>query len=341
MCRFSVFDIITLLNPQCVGAKYAFNTWEDMKKTSPFQGADFSSFKFDGKGQKGTPVATIDGVLKIVDHFKTPVAERLKAPQRELFLRTMRENNLSAMGQASASTGVVGGIDNNSQQLIASAMQQIASTVVCFRDDAVVAREEVRDVRAKAEEEIANAKRKAEDHLVGMHEAKRQAAVLEAVRETLEATVKSSEIKLQDAYKVVDDAKKKASYVRGKLDQEVGKVLGLQNELADVKKELVVAKGELAAKDAKIAELVDVESRYKEIRNGNMVSGRSVAKRFSSRQDNVHITGVRSQIEREYRTRNGYTPLKLEFDFNGGIFTDEMYTAGDVSSWIKDEIRKM
>lgn len=93
-CRFSIYDVFDLLKSSSTSTGYNTTTWKRMvENKSHFQGPDFFSFKFDGQGQKDTPVATIDGVLRIVDHFDTPVAELLKAPQRELFLRTMREDN--------------------------------------------------------------------------------------------------------------------------------------------------------------------------------------------------------------------------------------------------------
>lgn len=89
-CRFSVFDVIRVLNPQATGAKYAAHLWSSMSGTQHFQGEDFSTFKFTGQGQRKTPVATLEGVLKIIDHFDTPMARQLKAPQRELFMLAMR-----------------------------------------------------------------------------------------------------------------------------------------------------------------------------------------------------------------------------------------------------------
>lgn len=85
--RYSVVDVLQLLFPGNSDS-HARTTWGRHK--DDFQGPEFSTYRFPGERQRDTPVATLEGVLKIIDHFDTPVARQLKAPQREIFMRAMR-----------------------------------------------------------------------------------------------------------------------------------------------------------------------------------------------------------------------------------------------------------
>lgn len=125
MCRYSVIDTIRIIFPGMSEA-HPKVTWLNISKEDHFQGPDFSTNKFPGQGQRDTPVATMEGVLKIIDHFDTPVARQLKAPQREIFMRAMRGETIDAAEatnqQSEASLAVIA----HGNQLMASAVQDIA-----------------------------------------------------------------------------------------------------------------------------------------------------------------------------------------------------------------------
>lgn len=301
-----MYDLFDILNPG-TSSGYHATTWKRMVEAWA-HGSNFSTHKFPGRGQHDTPVATMKGVLRIVDDFHTPVAQQLKEPQREIFMRALRGEPINADLPLAHQTpeSQLSDITTSSQLvashgLIASAMQQIASGVAMsieflrqdkeraereLRDVRAKADEDLREVRAKAEEEARTLKRKADDLTSELHNEKAQ-------RTAYEARVKTCETRIST----------------------------LERDLQEKKAERDAANDELNM-----------------LFNNNMISGRNIAARYVPR---ASAPGVRLAIEERYRQRNGRAPIKVEFDYNGGTYTDEMYSMKEVGLWIREEVTRL
>lgn len=360
-CRFSVIDVINLVNPGRA-VDYGANKWGVMSTESQFQGRDFDTHQFLGQRQRKTPVATMDGVLAVVDYFDTPVARQLKAPQREIFMQVMRGEltNAEPCRQPSSNPreSQITSEVAESQRLMASAMQQISETVSVavgiLRDDKLRADDEVREVRAKAEDEVREvrakakdeirevcakaedeiraSKRKADECLSEMHEAKRHAAVLET---RLNMVTKDNEVRVAVLYKELADKEATMGISHKQLEEMRQNLSEISSEKERAEKQNIELMRRVEEKTQQ-CELLSDDAKM--LRDHNLVSGRNIVARYTSINDRVRIASIRSAIEAKYRQRNGRSPLKVEFDYNGGTFTDEMYSMKEVAIWIRNEV---